>query len=153
MGIEEAPDSAVAELEQRAEEPQRVPRRVEALQHAIRDAQAPVAGEELAWGQHLFAFETPEWLAEVNYKEETSLHNVESLVAPFNLAKLVIGAYGLLGAWVLFYLARRVDVSALDLFVVPVFLSSAFLFLVVQRLLRYTLLRDTPPPGWAGSSR
>jgi hypothetical protein len=33
------------------------------------------AGEELSWGQHLIAFETPDWWEPYNFQGETNLHN------------------------------------------------------------------------------
>lgn len=36
------------------------------------------AGEELSWGQHLFGWNTPAYLEEVNDQEETNLHNISS---------------------------------------------------------------------------
>lgn len=35
-----------------------------------------VAGEEISWGQRLFGLKTPELLAEVNYQNELTLHNI-----------------------------------------------------------------------------
>ena len=35
-----------------------------------------VAGEEISWGQRLFAFEPPELFLEQNYQQETNVHNV-----------------------------------------------------------------------------
>ena len=34
-----------------------------------------IAGEELSWGQHLWGWETPEWIKENNKQQETNLHN------------------------------------------------------------------------------
>ncbi|MEA1937870.1 MAG: hypothetical protein U9N14_02105 [Pseudomonadota bacterium] len=35
-----------------------------------------VAGEELSWGQHMFGWETPDWVKAVNKQDETNLHNI-----------------------------------------------------------------------------
>ncbi len=35
-----------------------------------------IAGEEASWGQHWLGLDTPEWLAEVNYQQETNVHNL-----------------------------------------------------------------------------
>jgi len=35
-----------------------------------------VAGEEISWGQHLFGWQTPDWMAELNKQRETNLHNM-----------------------------------------------------------------------------
>lgn len=36
-----------------------------------------VAGEEINWGQSVFQYETPEFLARTNIQQEVSLHNIE----------------------------------------------------------------------------
>lgn len=36
-----------------------------------------VLGEEISWGQRIFGFLTPEWLAAINYQNEFNLHNLE----------------------------------------------------------------------------
>lgn len=37
-----------------------------------------MAGEELSWGQHLWGWETPQWLMGANDQRETNLHNISS---------------------------------------------------------------------------
>lgn len=107
-----------------------------------------VAGEEIAWGQRLLGFQTPEALAEVNEKRETSLHNVDFMAEWFNLGKFAVGMYGTTGCWVLAGLARRRELASWEIFVVPWFLSSSFLVIFVQRVLRWTLLRESVPRGY-----
>lgn len=34
-------------------------------------------GEEISWGQRIFGWSTPEALAEVNYQQETNIHNLD----------------------------------------------------------------------------
>lgn len=106
-----------------------------------------VAGEEIAWGQLVFGFETPESLAAANYKSEATLHNVRGLVSGFNIAKLVLGLYGLLGSLIVPRLAISRRFESVDLFVVPAFLSSAFLVAVVYRLIRFTPWGTAVPAG------
>lgn len=36
-----------------------------------------VTGEEVSWGQRIFGWETPGWMAENNVQEETTIHNLE----------------------------------------------------------------------------
>ena len=36
-----------------------------------------ITGEEISWGQRIFGWETPEWMAENNVQEETTIHNLE----------------------------------------------------------------------------
>lgn len=48
--------------------------------HAVFAALALVVGmEEVAWGQHVFGFETPEVLAKRNMQNETTLHNLSGV--------------------------------------------------------------------------
>ena len=53
-----------------------------------------VAGEELAWGQHIFGWSTPEALEAVNVQQETTLHNISSAHAFFVYAVMLAGFYG-----------------------------------------------------------
>lgn len=107
-----------------------------------------VAGEEIAWGQRVFQFQTPESLAEVNEKRELSVHNVGSLSELFNVAKFFAGLYGVAGCWILSLLSRRRDLQMFEVFVVPWFLSSAFLVILMQRILRWTVLQNSVPRGY-----
>ena len=108
-----------------------------------------VAGEEIAWGQLVLGFETPTSLAEANYKAEATLHNVSALVQAFDLGKLAVGLYGLLGAAFISRMRGGDDNrrTTLDLFVIPTFLSSAFLIVVAYRLARFTPLGRELPVG------
>lgn len=107
-----------------------------------------IAGEELAWGQRLLFFDTPEALAAVNAKREVSLHNIASVEKWFTLGKLAAGLYGAFGAWLLIGSRERIDWSAWRACVVPVFLSSPFLIVLAMRMLRLSLLRHVLPAGY-----
>jgi hypothetical protein len=106
-----------------------------------------VAGEEINWGQSLFGLSTPSSLVESNYKAELSIHNISSLVAAFDIGKLMIGIYGVLGAWGLLWLRKRGVQSVPEILVPPLFLGSWFLVVVIIRLLRLTLWGDRMPVG------
>ena len=108
-----------------------------------------IVGEELAWGQRLLHFETPESLAAVNEKEEVSLHNIESLTFVFRLLKLIAATYGILGAWWLLRLRQRGRDREWRPFLLPAFLASPFLIVFAMRIARLTLLRDTVPTGFS----
>jgi lysylphosphatidylglycerol synthetase-like protein (DUF2156 family) len=56
-------------------------------------AAALSAGEEIAWGQRIFGFGTPELFAE-NQQGETTLHNDPALELPSRVALLLAGLYG-----------------------------------------------------------
>ena len=51
------------------------------------------AGEEVSWGQRIFGWETSEALKEINYQDETNLHNliVQTPWGEFHLAKTLFG--------------------------------------------------------------
>lgn len=53
-----------------------------------------IAGEEIAWGQRIFGWETPETLQEINVQNETTLHNISWAHTPFIWAALLAGMYG-----------------------------------------------------------
>ena len=53
-----------------------------------------VAGEEIAWGQDIFGWRTPEALEAVNVQQETTLHNVAAAHPIFVYAAMLAGLYG-----------------------------------------------------------
>jgi hypothetical protein len=56
-----------------------------------------LAGEEIAWGQWIFKWETPErWMA-INIQEETTLHNVWPLQGNTEFLRLGFGVAALIG--------------------------------------------------------
>jgi hypothetical protein len=55
-----------------------------------------VTGEEIAWGQRLFGWRTPEALEAVNVQQETTLHNIASAHPIFVYAIMFAGLYGVL---------------------------------------------------------
>ncbi|MEM1274042.1 MAG: hypothetical protein AAGF88_09500 [Pseudomonadota bacterium] len=48
-----------------------------------------VAGEEVSWGQRIFAIETPDWLSERNQQGEFNVHNL--VVGDFSVNKVIFG--------------------------------------------------------------
>lgn len=56
-----------------------------------------VAGEEIAWGQWFFGFETPEAWASINLQQETTLHNLPGLQGKSEALRLVFGVGGMIG--------------------------------------------------------
>lgn len=56
-----------------------------------------VALEEIAWGQHLLGFSTPELLRELNRQGETTLHNLPALHGRTEVLRLMFGVGGLVG--------------------------------------------------------
>lgn len=53
-----------------------------------------VAGEEIAWGQRIFGWGTPEALEAVNSQHETTLHNISSAHSLFVYGMMLVGLYG-----------------------------------------------------------
>jgi hypothetical protein len=52
------------------------------------------AGEEISWGQRLFAIETPSVLVDGNRQDELNLHNVDGLQDKAVIAQLTVAALG-----------------------------------------------------------
>jgi len=86
-----------------------------------------VAGEEIAWGQRLFGWGTPEALEEVNAQQETTIHNISSLHLAFIYGVALVGLYGVVAPLV-WLVARRGRAAAgpAFLFVPPLCLIPAF---------------------------
>jgi hypothetical protein len=53
-----------------------------------------IAGEEIAWGQRIFGWATPQSLQEINVQNETTLHNISWAHTLFIWAALLAGMYG-----------------------------------------------------------
>ncbi|MEN7973273.1 MAG: hypothetical protein ABFR47_05515 [Verrucomicrobiota bacterium] len=56
-----------------------------------------IALEEVAWGQWLFGFETPDYMNHINAQQETTLHNIGCLQGKSEYFRLTFGFGGLLG--------------------------------------------------------
>ena len=53
-----------------------------------------VVGEEISWGQRLFAIATPEGFQEVNNQGEINLHNVRGVLKPLNFVVMIGSGLG-----------------------------------------------------------
>jgi hypothetical protein len=102
-----------------------------------------IAGEEIAWGQRLFGFGTPQSLEEINRQEEVTVHNIGDVENLANAVFLVVGLYGSVGACLIRLRVRRPSGNVLDLLVPPLFLTSAFFVIFAYKLLRYTLFPES----------
>lgn len=58
-----------------------------------------VACDEIAWGQQLFGFQTPELIARNNHQNETTIHNAYTLAGLVPFVYILIGLYGSF-AWI-----------------------------------------------------
>lgn len=106
-----------------------------------------IAGEEISWGQHLFNWGTPEWLAEKNRQSETNIHNLHLSVdrIPKTVIGVVIALTGL--AWPIYshFSGRKITNTEGDwywLWPTAAVRPTAALFLIVWLLDRYLVLTD-----------
>ena len=58
-----------------------------------------IAGEEVAWGQWFFGFETPPAIKAVNDQHEVTLHNLAVFNRHLEIFPLVFGMSGLIAIW------------------------------------------------------
>ena len=58
-----------------------------------------IAGEEVAWGQWLFSYETPEWMNQINAQDEMTIHNLGPLQGRSEFFRVAFGVAGLVGLW------------------------------------------------------
>ena len=72
-------------------------------------ALALFAGEEISWGQRIIGFETPAFIANLNYQGEFNIHNIHEVNYPiFDRLWEVIYALGLAGCAVFFCRKERI---------------------------------------------
>jgi hypothetical protein len=100
-----------------------------------------LVGEELAWGQRIFGWATPESLEAINKQGETTLHNIEGVGYAFKWGQLLVGAYGailpVLLPWWIDGSAAWARARGFFAFVVPHFtLIPYFAFMFVWRIYR-----------------
>jgi hypothetical protein len=101
------------------------------------------AGEEIAWGQHVFGYGTPERLEEINEQKEVTVHNINSVQRLTNSAYLIAGLYGSIGAWIARWPWRDRSSELVDLLMPPLFLTSAFFVMFVYKLVRFTFFPES----------
>lgn len=100
-----------------------------------------LVGEEIAWGQRIFGWATPESLEAINKQGETTLHNIDGVGYAFKWGQLLVGAYGailpVLLPWWIDGSAAWARARGFVAFVVPHFtLIPYFAFMFVWRLYR-----------------
>jgi hypothetical protein len=100
-----------------------------------------IAGEEIAWGQRIFGFETPEPLEEINEQEEVTVHNIDLVQQFTNGVYLLAGLYGSIGAWIVRW--RKRPTELLDLLLPPLFLTGAFFVMFGYKSLRLVFFRES----------
>jgi hypothetical protein len=102
-----------------------------------------VAGEEIAWGQRIFGFGTPERLEEINEQDEVTIHNIDSVQHLTNVVYFLAGLYGSIVAWAVRWRWRRRSSDLVDLLFPPLFLTGAFLVMFGYKLLRFAFFPES----------
>ncbi|MEN8255444.1 MAG: hypothetical protein ABFR33_08240 [Verrucomicrobiota bacterium] len=87
-----------------------------------------IAMEEVAWGQWVFGFETPDCINHINAQQETTLHNMGCLQGKSELFRLAFSIGGLLG--VMIHGMPRFNIAG-----VPPLLFPWFLIITAHALL------------------
>ena len=104
-----------------------------------------IFGEEVAWGQRIMHFATPETIENVNTQASTTVHNLEGAgikaIDLFNSCFLLVGIYGSVGAAVIRWRGREQRTRLVDLLVPPLHLASLFFLVVAYKAARFTLFR------------
>jgi hypothetical protein len=102
-----------------------------------------VAGEEIAWGERVLGYGTPEALEEINEQKETTVHNIDVVQQFTNLTYFLAGLYGSIVAWIVRgrSMWRRSDL--VDLLLPPIFLTTAFFVMFAYKGLRFAFFRES----------
>lgn len=99
-----------------------------------------IAGEEIAWGQQVFGWQTPEALEAVNVQQETTLHNISTAHAIFVYAAMLAGLYGTVMPFLgLLGWHEKVPIRLRNLLIPPLCLVPAFFMPFAYRFSRLFL--------------
>jgi hypothetical protein len=102
-----------------------------------------VAGEEIAWGQRILGYGTPERLEEINEQKEVTVHNIDSVQQLTNVVYLIAGLYGSIGAWIVRWRWRHRPSKLVDFLMPPLFLTAAFFVMFGYKLLRFAFFPES----------
>jgi hypothetical protein len=102
-----------------------------------------IAGEEIAWGQRILGFGTPEELEEINEQKEVTVHNIDLVQHFTNITYLLAGFYGSIVTWVVRGrgLWRRADL--VDRLLPPIFLTTAFFVMFGYKAIRFAFFPES----------
>jgi hypothetical protein len=100
-----------------------------------------IAGEEIAWGQRIFGYGTPERLEEINEQKEVTVHNIDVVQQFTNGVYLLAGLYGSIGAWIVRW--RKRSTELVDMLLPPLFLTGAFFVMFGYKSLRLVFFRES----------
>ena len=78
-----------------------------------------VAGDEVAWGQRLLDFQTPDQILKMNSQQETTVHNIGNFGGIVKYIYIVVGLYG---SFAYFFLRNKIFAPDSHLF--PYFFSA-----------------------------
>ena len=104
--------------------------RIAFLYGAIAVALLTAVLEEISWGQRVFDWATPAALAEVNFQDETTVHNIPIFDRAANGAFALASLLGLVGIAGRIALHRRGLVTTMDLLLPPVLLAAPLLMIL-----------------------
>lgn len=102
-----------------------------------------VAGEEIAWGQRVIGYGTPERLEEINEQKETTVHNIDLVQHFTNIMYLIAGLYGSIGAWIVRGKGLWRGSGLVDLLLPPIFLTMAFFVMFGYKALRFAFFPES----------
>jgi hypothetical protein len=68
-----------------------------------------LAGEEASWGQHIFGWQAGGVWADVNYQQETNLHNLKVLSLTNQVPRLIITLATIFGFFLVPWLRKRLE--------------------------------------------
>lgn len=102
-----------------------------------------VAGEEIAWGQRILGYGTPESLREINEQDEATLHNINSVQHLTNVVYLLAGLYGSLCAWFVRWRASNRSTDLVDLLMPPLFLTGLFFAMFGYKFVRFAFFPES----------
>jgi hypothetical protein len=100
-----------------------------------------ISGEEIAWGQRVLGYGTPEGLEEINEQKEVTVHNIDVVQQFTNGVYLLAGLYGSIGAWIVRW--RKRPTELVDLLLPPLFLTGAFFVMFGYKSLRLLFFRES----------
>jgi hypothetical protein len=102
-----------------------------------------VMGEEIAWGQRIIGYGTPERLEEINEQKETTVHNIDLVQHFTNVTYLIAGLYGSIGAWIVRGKGLWRQSGLVDFLLPPIFLTTAFFVMFGYKALRLAFFRES----------